>query len=215
MWWWSDRETPDDRRRNCGHIHLPGCLASDDGVHDPITDTAGWQGALRMTTRTDTTAAASPLARSRATTWGLIAAASLISTGLAAYEIAPASVSPLIQESLGVTASRAGLLVGIMFGAAVIVSLPAGAVLDRTNSRQAVVVAVGVLVGARVWGWVAGRGRLLVAAGVASAGRGRVHRRLERGDRRRESGGQPRHSGDGSRCVHCQRADRLRARPGH
>ena len=110
-----------------------------------------------MTTRTDTTAATPPVARSRATTWGLIAGASLISAGLAAYEIAPASVTPLIQDSLGVSASSAGLLVGIMFGAAVIASLPAGAVLDRTNSRRAVAVAVGVIVFVCVWGWLAGR----------------------------------------------------------
>jgi len=69
-------------------------------------------------------------------TWGLVAGASLISTGLAAYEIVPASVTPLIRDSLNIGPTIAGLLVGIMFGTAVITSLPVGAVLDRTNTQE-------------------------------------------------------------------------------
>ncbi|WP_336338577.1 MFS transporter [Haloarcula brevis] len=60
-----------------------------------------------------------------------MAGASLISIGLAAYEIVPVSVTPLIQDSLRVGPTAAGLPVGVMFGSAVVVSLPAGAVLDR------------------------------------------------------------------------------------
>jgi predicted MFS family arabinose efflux permease len=78
-----------------------------------------------------------------------------MSTSLAAYELAPASVTPLVRESLGVSASEAGLLVSVMFGTAVVGSLPAGVVLDRTNSRHVVAVAVGILVVAGTWGWVA------------------------------------------------------------
>jgi predicted MFS family arabinose efflux permease len=97
--------------------------------------------------------------RSPRTQWVLVAGASLISASLAAYEIAPASVTPLVRESLGIGASAAGLLVGVMFGAAVVASLPVGAVLDRTNSRTAVAVAVAALLGVGVWGWAAaGRG---------------------------------------------------------
>jgi predicted MFS family arabinose efflux permease len=89
-------------------------------------------------------------------TWGLVAGASLISTGLAAYEIAPASVTPLLRESLGVGPTVAGLVVGVMFGTAVVASLPVGALLDRTDARKAVPVAVLTLVIAGVWGWDAG-----------------------------------------------------------
>lgn len=90
-------------------------------------------------------------------TVGIVAGASLISTGLAAYEIVPASVTPLVRESLRIGPSAAGLLVGVMFGAAVVASLPVGVVLDRTDSRVAVAVAVLALVAAGIWGWIAGR----------------------------------------------------------
>jgi predicted MFS family arabinose efflux permease len=89
--------------------------------------------------------------------WGLVGGASLVSTGLAAYEIAPASVTPLVRDSLGIGPTVAGFLVGVMFGTAVVASLPAGAVLDRTDSRSAMALAVSTLVVAGCWGWVAGR----------------------------------------------------------
>jgi len=82
---------------------------------------------------------------------------SSVSTGVAAYEIIPASVTPLIRESLRISPTIAGLLVGIMFGTAVVVSLPAGAVLDRTNSRNTMAAAVLVVFVAGCWGWIAGR----------------------------------------------------------
>jgi len=112
-----------------------------------------------MTTETDdaTAPGTATATRPRWAVWGLVAGASLVSIGLAAYEIVPASVTPIVQESLAIDSSSAGLLVGIMFGAAVVTSLPVGAVLDRTNSRRAVAVAVLGLVVAGVWGWVAGR----------------------------------------------------------
>ena len=90
-------------------------------------------------------------------TWGIVGGASLISTGLAAYEIVPASVTPLIRESLQISPTAAGFLVGIMFGTAVVASLPAGAVLDRTNTRNAMAVAVLTLFVAGLWGWTAGQ----------------------------------------------------------
>jgi len=92
------------------------------------------------------------------TTYGLVAGASLTSVGLAAYEIVPASVTPLIRESLNIGPAVAGLLVSVMFGTAVIASLPAGALLDRTDSRRVMVVAVFVLFAAGIWGWIGGRG---------------------------------------------------------
>jgi predicted MFS family arabinose efflux permease len=87
--------------------------------------------------------------------WTLLAGASLISVALGAYELAPASVTPLIRDSLDIGPSAAGLVVAVMFGTAVVVSLPAGVVLDRTNSRTATVAAVAVLLLAGVWGWQA------------------------------------------------------------
>ncbi|WP_254535547.1 MFS transporter [Halomarina litorea] len=89
--------------------------------------------------------------------WGLVVGASLISTGLAAYEIAPASVTTVISDSLGISATAAGLLVGVMFGTAVVTSLPAGAVLDRASTRGSMAAAVLTLFVAGLWGWQAGR----------------------------------------------------------
>ncbi|GAB3696465.1 MFS transporter [Halorubrum trueperi] len=76
---------------------------------------------------------------------------------MAAYEIVPASVSPLIRDSLGIGPTIAGFLVGVMFGTAVIASLPVGAVLDRTDSRNVMALAVLTLLVAGTWGWIAGR----------------------------------------------------------
>ena len=90
---------------------------------------------------------------SEPTKLGLLAGGVLMTTSLGAYELAPASVTPLIRESLGIGPSAAGLVVGVMFGTAVVTSLPVGVVLDRTNSRHAAAVAVGMLVLAGAWGW--------------------------------------------------------------
>nr|WP_245851673.1 MFS transporter [Halorubrum persicum] len=97
-----------------------------------------------------TTAVTSDRAR-----WGLLTGAILMSVSLAAYELVPASVTPLIRESLGVSPSEAGLLVSVLFGTAVLASIPVGIVLDRTNSRYAIAVAVGLLLVAGAWGWQA------------------------------------------------------------
>ncbi|QLG28281.1 MFS transporter [Halorarum halophilum] len=88
--------------------------------------------------------------------WGLLVGASLIAVSLGAYELVPASVTPLLRESLGVGPSAAGLLVSVTFGTAVVASLPVGVVLDRTDSRRAIAAAVGLLLVAGVWGWQAG-----------------------------------------------------------
>ena len=87
--------------------------------------------------------------------WTLLVGASLVSVSLAAYEIVPASVTPLVRSSMGVGRSGAGLVVGAMFGAAVVTSLPVGVLLDRTNSRHAVAGAIGMLFVAGAWGWQA------------------------------------------------------------
>jgi nitrate/nitrite transporter NarK len=87
--------------------------------------------------------------------WGLLVGASIMSVSLGAYELAPASVTTLIRQSLDIGPSAAGLIVSVMFGTAVVASIPVGVVLDRTNSRHAIAVAVGLLLVAGVWGWYA------------------------------------------------------------
>jgi predicted MFS family arabinose efflux permease len=106
---------------------------------------------------------------SRRARWSLLVGASVISMALAAYEIVPASVTPLITSSLGVGDAGAGLVVGVMFGTVVVASLPVGVVLDRTNSRHAVAAAIGLLFLAGAWGWqaaTAGAYRSLIASRV-------------------------------------------------
>jgi predicted MFS family arabinose efflux permease len=96
----------------------------------------------------------------RARQWGLLAGASLMAVSASAFEIVPASVTPLIRESLAVGPSRAGLLVSVMFGVVVVVSLPIGVALDRVNARLAVGSAAAALV-------VAGAGCFLAARAMA------------------------------------------------
>lgn len=102
-----------------------------------------------------TASAAAPAVTSTRARLALLAGASLLSVSLGAYELVPASVTPLIRDSLSVGPSAAGLVVGVMFGTAVLASLPAGVVLDRTNSRWALVAAVALFVVAGAWGWQA------------------------------------------------------------
>jgi predicted MFS family arabinose efflux permease len=92
---------------------------------------------------------------SRRETVGLLVGFFLLSTAAAAYEIAPASVLPVVQESLGLGASAAGWLVSIMYATAVVTSIPAGIALDRFSVRRAVVFGTLALVVAGVWGWYA------------------------------------------------------------
>ncbi|WP_128081478.1 MFS transporter, partial [Haloferax sp. ATB1] len=72
---------------------------------------------------------------------GIVVGFFLLSTAAAAYEIAPASVLPVIQESLGLSASAAGWLVSIMYATAVVTSVPVGVVLDRFSVRRVVALA--------------------------------------------------------------------------
>lgn len=63
-------------------------------------------------------------------TYGLIIGFFLLSTAAAAYEIAPASVLPLVRTSLNIDATAASWLVIIMYATAVIASVPLGILLD-------------------------------------------------------------------------------------
>lgn len=87
--------------------------------------------------------------------WGLLAGAIFMSAALSAYELVPASVTPLIRDSMGVSASEAGLLVSVMFGTIVVTSIPVGIMLDRTDTRYAAAAAIVLFIIAGAWGWQA------------------------------------------------------------
>jgi predicted MFS family arabinose efflux permease len=79
----------------------------------------------------------------------------LLSTAAGAYEIAPASVLPLVRKSLAVGPTAAGWLVSVMYLTAVVASVPVGVALDRVSVRVAVAVAALALLVAGAWGWLA------------------------------------------------------------
>lgn len=80
--------------------------------------------------------------------WMLVAAA-------AAYEIVPASVTPIVMDELAVGPVAAGWLVSIMLGVAVVTSIPIGVGLDRADARLAIGLGAVALIVAGVWGWKA------------------------------------------------------------
>jgi predicted MFS family arabinose efflux permease len=88
-------------------------------------------------------------------TWGAVAGLFVLSAAAAAYEIAPASVTPVVMSDLGVGEPAAGWLVSVMYGVAVLASIPVGIALDRVVVRRAVTAAAGALLLAGVWGWAA------------------------------------------------------------
>ena len=88
-------------------------------------------------------------------TVGLVAGLFVLSAAAAAYEIAPASVIPLVSDSLGVGPTAASGLVSVMYATAVVTSLPLGFALDRIGARRAVGVAGLCLIVAGAWGWAA------------------------------------------------------------
>ncbi|MFC6952973.1 MFS transporter [Halorubellus litoreus] len=86
-------------------------------------------------------------------TIGLVGGLFVLSAAAGAYEIAPASVVPLVRDGLGIGPTAAGWLVSVMYLTAVVLSVPVGVALDRFDVRNAVAAAaVGLLV-AGVWGW--------------------------------------------------------------
>jgi predicted MFS family arabinose efflux permease len=78
-----------------------------------------------------------------------------LSTAAGAYEIAPASVLPLVRESLAVGPTAASWLVSVMYLTAVVASVPVGVALDRVSVRKAVAAAGVALLVAGAWGWLA------------------------------------------------------------
>ncbi len=86
---------------------------------------------------------------------GLVAGFFLLSAAAAAYEIAPASVTPLVRQSLGIGPGTAGWIISVMYAASVVTSVPVGVALDRVNVRGAVVTAGVALLAAGAWGYYA------------------------------------------------------------
>jgi predicted MFS family arabinose efflux permease len=74
-----------------------------------------------------------------------------------AYEIAPASLLPLVQERLDVGPTAASWLVSALLLAMAVFSIPAGIVLDRADNRRAIFVSVTAVLLSTVWAWHAGR----------------------------------------------------------
>jgi nitrate/nitrite transporter NarK len=96
-------------------------------------------------------------------TWAPVGGLFLLSSSAAAYEIAPASVTPTIMADLSVGEASAGWIVSIMYLVAVLASVPVGVALDRTDVRRAVTAAGLALLLAGGAGWVvAADGRFLV-----------------------------------------------------
>ena len=93
---------------------------------------------------------------------------------LVAYEIAPASFLPLVQESLGIGPTAGSWLVSILLLAMAVFAIPAGILLDRVDNRRAIFVTVVAVLVTTVWAWRAGTAgqyaQLLAARFVGGAG---------------------------------------------
>lgn len=87
--------------------------------------------------------------------WGMVVGLSLVTIAAAAYEIAPASVTPVLMERLGIGPTGAGWIVSIMLGVAVVASVPVGIGLDRTDPRTVTAGGAVLLVVSGLWGWQA------------------------------------------------------------
>jgi len=89
----------------------------------------------------------------RRVAWTAVAGLFAIVTSAAAYEIVPASVTPLLMDRFAIGPTAAGWLVSVMLGTAVVASVPVGVGLDRVDLRRAIGAATLALVVAGVWGW--------------------------------------------------------------
>ncbi|MDY6764298.1 MAG: MFS transporter [Halobacteria archaeon] len=87
--------------------------------------------------------------------WGLVLGVGMMSTSAAAYEIVPASISPIVIRELSISPTASSFIISVMFGVAVLTSIPIGIGLDHTDIRIATVIAALALVIAGVWGWQA------------------------------------------------------------
>ncbi|MFB6301903.1 MAG: nitrate/nitrite transporter [Haloferacaceae archaeon] len=79
----------------------------------------------------------------------------VIAVGYNAYLIAPASVAPRLAASFDGDAATAGLAIGAVYAAWVLVQVPAGAAMDRRDNRRLVLAGVAVYLVAAVAGFAA------------------------------------------------------------
>ena len=137
-------------------------MTGDSSAGDPAaTDSASSDSTTPDSAATESAATDSsavgptPTTAARYRTVGLVAGVFLLSTAAGAYEIAPASVLPLVRRSLDVGPTAAGWLVSVMYATAVVASVPVGVVLDRVSVRYAIAAAGVAILLAGAWGWVA------------------------------------------------------------
>jgi len=83
----------------------------------------------------------------------------LTSVASGAYEIVPASTTPVLVDLLGASAAEVNWLVSVMLGVGVVASIPTGAVVDRFGATWSFAFAAGLFIlgGAASWQF-AGRG---------------------------------------------------------
>jgi predicted MFS family arabinose efflux permease len=83
----------------------------------------------------------------------LVAGLFVLSATAGAYDIAPASVVPLVRDGLGIGPTATGWFVSVVSLTAVVLSVPVA--LDRLDVRTAVALAAAGPLASGVWGWVA------------------------------------------------------------
>lgn len=88
--------------------------------------------------------------------WTLTLSLWLAFNFIVAYEIAPASLLPLVREGLGVGATAASWLVSVLLLGMAGFSIPAGIVLDRVDNRRVIFVSTGAVLLSTLWAWRAG-----------------------------------------------------------
>jgi predicted MFS family arabinose efflux permease len=92
---------------------------------------------------------------------------------LVAYEIAPASVLPLVESGLGVGPTAASWLVSVLLLAMAACAIPAGVLLDRVDNRRTIFVTAVAALLTTLWAWSAGTtgdyAQLLVARFASGA----------------------------------------------
>lgn len=101
--------------------------------------------------------------------WGVLAGTWLMALFAAGSQIMPASILPVIMESLTIGPSAAGWLVSATLLAPAILSIPIGLGLDRINNFAVVVLGTGLLLIGNLGAWwtaMAGQYELLVLTRV-------------------------------------------------
>jgi len=86
--------------------------------------------------------------------WTILLGCALVSVGVNAYFLAPASIVPLVVSDYGVSPVAAGAAISVAILGSVLVQLPSGFLLDRFDNRRLLgpgVAAFGLAVAVGVW----------------------------------------------------------------